>query len=151
MTAAVARDAHVALRAVRLCRRYGAGEGLVRAVDEVDLEVMAGQAVAVTGPSGCGKSTLLHLLGDLDRPSSGEVWLGGQRTDWMSERARARLRRDQIGFVFQAFHLMDELSAVENVELPALLADADQPGPGLRQGDPAAASSVLLLPAQFRY
>jgi putative ABC transport system ATP-binding protein len=85
MTASCVPDEHVALRIVRLCRHYGAGEGLVRAVDEVDLEVSAGQTVAVTGPSGCGKSTLLHLLGGLDRPSSGEVWLDGQRTDLMSD------------------------------------------------------------------
>ena len=110
------------LRSVRLSRHYGAGEGLVRAVDEVDLDVAAGETVAVTGPSGCGKSTLLHLLGGLDRPSAGEVWLDGRRVDQLSERAKARLRRDRVGFVFQAFHLMDELSAVENVELPALLA-----------------------------
>jgi putative ABC transport system ATP-binding protein len=74
------------------------------------------------GPSGCGKSTLLHLLGGLERPSGGEVVLAGSRLDQMSERALARLRRTAIGFVFQAFHLMDELTARENVELPALLA-----------------------------
>ncbi|MGH9003361.1 MAG: ABC transporter ATP-binding protein, partial [Acidimicrobiia bacterium] len=70
----------------------------------------------------CGKSTLLHLLGGLDRPSEGEVQLDGRRVDRMSERALARLRRTAVGFVFQAFHLMDELTALENVELPALLA-----------------------------
>jgi len=74
------------------------------------------------GPSGCGKSTLLHLLGGLDRPSGGQLWLAGQRLDEMSERAMAALRRDSVGFVFQAFHLMDELTAAENIELPALLA-----------------------------
>jgi putative ABC transport system ATP-binding protein len=74
------------------------------------------------GPSGCGKSTLLHLLGGLDRPSGGEVRLAGRRMDQMNEKALARLRQDAVGFVFQAFHLMDELTAVENVELPALLA-----------------------------
>jgi putative ABC transport system ATP-binding protein len=74
------------------------------------------------GPSGCGKSTLLHLLGGLERPSAGEVWLEGRRVDGLSEKALARLRRHAIGFVFQAFHLMDELTATENVELPALLA-----------------------------
>jgi ABC-type lipoprotein export system ATPase subunit len=114
--------ANIVLRAVRLSRHYGAGEALVRAVDEVDLDVAAGETVAVTGPSGCGKSTLLHLLGGLDRPSHGEVWLDGRRLDRMSERAKARQRRDQVGFVFQDFHLLDELSAVENIELPALLA-----------------------------
>ncbi|GAA3300635.1 ABC transporter ATP-binding protein [Dactylosporangium vinaceum] len=106
----------------RLSKWYGRGEGLVRAVDEVELEVPQGQSLAVTGPSGCGKSTLLHLLGGLQEPDEGEVWLAGQRIDTMSERARARLRRDSVGFVFQAFHLMDELTAVENVEMAALLA-----------------------------
>jgi putative ABC transport system ATP-binding protein len=105
-----------------LTKSFGKGEGLVRAVDEVDLEVRAAETVAVMGPSGCGKSTLLHLLGGLERPSSGEVVLAGSRLDQMSERALARLRRTAIGFVFQAFHLMDELTARENVELPALLA-----------------------------
>jgi ABC-type lipoprotein export system ATPase subunit len=112
------------LRARGLRKDYGKGEGLVRAVDEVDLDVTTGETVAVMGPSGCGKSTLLHLLGGLDRPSGGELWLAGQRLDRMGERALARLRRDRVGFVFQAFHLMDELTAVENVELPALLAGA---------------------------
>ena len=91
-------------------------------MDGVDLEVAAGETVAVMGPSGCGKSTLLYLLGGLDRPTAGEIWLDGQDMTRLSERALARLRRDAIGFVFQAFHLMDELTAVENVELPALLA-----------------------------
>ncbi|WP_199523655.1 ABC transporter ATP-binding protein [Micromonospora craterilacus] len=110
------------LRARGLTRRYGWDSGLVRAVDDVDLDVPAGQALAVMGPSGCGKSTLLHLLGGLQRPTGGQVWLAGHRIDTMSERALARLRRDTVGFVFQAFHLMDELTAVENVELAALLA-----------------------------
>jgi len=110
------------LRARGLRKEYGRGAGLVRAVDHVDLDVASGETVAVTGPSGCGKSTLLHLLGLLDRPSGGELWLAGERLDQKGERALARARRRSIGFVFQAFHLMDELSAVENVELPALLA-----------------------------
>ncbi|MFI6479202.1 ABC transporter ATP-binding protein [Nonomuraea sp. NPDC050663] len=110
------------LRARGLRREYGTGEGLVRAVDDVDLDVAAGETVAVMGPSGCGKSTLLHLLGGLDRPSGGEVWLNGGRVDGIGEKSLARLRRTDIGFVFQAFHLMEELTAVENVELPALLA-----------------------------
>jgi putative ABC transport system ATP-binding protein len=110
------------LRARGLRKHYGLGEGLVRAVDGVDLEVAPGETVAVMGPSGCGKSTLLHLLGGLDRPSAGEVWLAGRRIDPIGERALARIRRSDVGFVFQAFHLMDELTAVENVELPALLA-----------------------------
>jgi putative ABC transport system ATP-binding protein len=95
---------------------------LVRAVDGVDLAIDAGETVAVMGPSGCGKSTLLHLLGGLDRPSGGEMWLNGRRIDDIGEKALARMRRTAVGFVFQAFHLMEELTAVENVELPALLA-----------------------------
>jgi ABC-type lipoprotein export system ATPase subunit len=106
----------------RLEMEYGRGDGLVHAVAGVDLNVAAGETLAVMGPSGCGKSTLLHLLGGLERPSAGEVWLGGRRIDELSEKALARLRRHAIGFVFQAFHLMDELTALENVELPALLA-----------------------------
>lgn len=113
-----------ALRAVGLTRVYGQDESMVWAVDGVDLDVPAGQTLAVTGPSGCGKSTLLQLLGGLDRPTEGEVWLGGMRIDHLSERALARLRRRSVGFVFQAYHLMYELSAAQNVELPALLAGA---------------------------
>jgi putative ABC transport system ATP-binding protein len=110
------------VRARNLRKDYGRGEGLVRAVDGIDLDVIRGETVAVMGPSGCGKSTLLHVLGGLDRPTAGEVWLAGQRIDEMSERALAQLRRSDIGFVFQAFQLMDELTVLENVELPALLA-----------------------------
>jgi ABC-type lipoprotein export system ATPase subunit len=117
-----AQDGEAAVRVRGLVRQHGKGEGLVRAVDGVDLDVAAGETLAVMGPSGCGKSTLLYMLGGLDRPTSGEVWLSGRRIDQLSERALARMRRDSIGFVFQAFHLMDELTAVENVELPALLA-----------------------------
>jgi putative ABC transport system ATP-binding protein len=112
----------VLVHARGLRKEYGSGDGLVRALDTVDLEVGAGEALAVTGPSGCGKSTLLHLLGGLDRPSAGELSVAGQRVGQLSERALAHLRRDEIGFVFQAYHLMDELTAQENVELPALLA-----------------------------
>jgi putative ABC transport system ATP-binding protein len=115
-------SAEPVLRTRGLRREYGKGEALVRAVDGVSLDVAAGETVAVMGPSGCGKSTLLHLLGGLDRPTGGEVWLAGQSLGRLGERGLARLRRDAVGFVFQAFHLMDELTAVENVELPALLA-----------------------------
>ncbi|GIH26570.1 hypothetical protein Aph01nite_48800 [Acrocarpospora phusangensis] len=111
-----------ALRTHGLRMRYGQGTGLVNALDGVELEVARGETLAVMGPSGSGKSTLLHLLGGLERPSEGEVWLAGRRIDGLGEKALARLRRQAVGFVFQAFHLMDELTAEENVELPALLA-----------------------------
>jgi putative ABC transport system ATP-binding protein len=116
------QSGEVLVRARGLRKDYGRGPALVRAVDHVDLEVARGEAVAVRGPSGCGKSTLLHLLGGLDRPTAGELHLSGRRIDRLSERALAQLRRHELGFVFQAFHLMDELTAQENVELPALLA-----------------------------
>jgi ABC-type lipoprotein export system ATPase subunit len=115
-------EADVMVRARGLCKQYGKDAALVRAVDGVDLDVASGETLAVMGPSGCGKSTLLHLLGGLDRASAGELWLAGRRIDTMSERRMAALRRDAVGFVFQAFHLMDELTAAENVELPVLLA-----------------------------
>ena len=110
------------LHARALRKWYGTGEGLVRAVDDVELAVGAGETVAIMGPSGCGKSTLLHLLGGLDRPSGGEILLNGRRIDDLSEKDLARIRRTDISYVFQSFHLMEELTAVENVELPALLA-----------------------------
>src|SRR5580700_7205658 len=110
----------VLARALGLRKEYGSGEGLVRAVDAVDLEIARGETLSIMGPSGCGKSTLLHLLGGLDRPSAGELWVEGRRIDRLSERALAKLRRHKVGFVFQAYHLMDELTAQENVELPAL-------------------------------
>jgi putative ABC transport system ATP-binding protein len=110
------------LRTRTVRKEFGKGAALVRAVDGIDLQITAGETVAIMGPSGCGKSTLLHLLGGLERPTSGEIEVAGRRIDRLGERALARLRRDRIGFVFQAFHLVDELTAVENVEVPALLA-----------------------------
>jgi putative ABC transport system ATP-binding protein len=105
-----------------LSKRFGREESLVRAVDGVDLAVTRGETVAIMGPSGCGKSTLLHLLGGLDRPSGGELRVGEHRLDRLSERALAVMRRSLVGFVFQSFHLIDELTARENVQLPVLLA-----------------------------
>src|SRR5262249_14536838 len=126
-------DMSAVIEARGLVKAYPADGPPVRAVDGIDLEVGAGETVCVMGPSGCGKSTLLHLLGGLERPDAGEIVLGGERVDPLSEAEWARLRRRTIGFVFQAFHLVDELSAVENVELPALLV-----GVGQRQARTAA-------------
>ena len=107
-----------------LIKLYGAGPSLVRAVDGVDFAVRPDETVSVMGPSGCGKSTLLHLLGGLERATAGSMWLAGERVERLSETSWARLRRRAIGFVFQAFYLVEELTAAENVELPALLAGA---------------------------
>jgi putative ABC transport system ATP-binding protein len=123
------------VRARGLRKEYGKEASLVRAVDHVDLDVAQGETLAIMGPSGCGKSTLLHLLGGLDRPSAGELWLAGKHIDQMSERGLAALRRDCVGFVFQAFHLMDELTATENVELPLLLAGRSARTARRRAGD----------------
>lgn len=96
----------------------------IDALKGVDLTVIEGEFVAVMGPSGCGKSTLLHLLGGLDRPTRGEVYLRGERVDGLSEGRWAKLRRREVGFVFQFFNLINNLTAADNVELPALLAGA---------------------------
>jgi putative ABC transport system ATP-binding protein len=101
---------------------HGRGEAAVTALREVDLTVAPGEFVAVTGPSGCGKSTLLNLIGGLDSPTSGEIRLRGERIDQAGEARRARLRRSEIGFVFQFFNLILNLTVRDNVELPALLA-----------------------------
>jgi ABC-type lipoprotein export system ATPase subunit len=105
-----------------LRKEYGKGAGLVRAVEDVTLDVAPGESVAIVGPSGCGKSTLLYLLGGLERPSGGTLQLAGEQLEQMPESGLARLRRHALGFVFQSYHLVDELTALENVELPALLA-----------------------------
>jgi putative ABC transport system ATP-binding protein len=112
------------LSARDLHKDYGRGAALVRAVAGINLDVTQGESVAIVGPSGCGKSTLLYLLGGLERPSAGILSLAGQQLGQATEAGLAKLRRHVLGFVFQAFHLVDELTALENVELPALLAGA---------------------------
>jgi putative ABC transport system ATP-binding protein len=102
-------------------KTYGSGSGQVTALRGIDISVEHGSFVAIMGPSGSGKSTLLNILAGLDRPSAGEVWLDGQRTDRLSEAALARLRRRKVGFVFQSFNLIPTLTAGENVELPMRL------------------------------
>ena len=93
------------------------------ALNEVNIEINRGEFVAIMGPSGCGKSTVLYILGLLDNPTSGELWFLGQEVSRFSENSRTDLRNGNIGFVFQSFNLIDELTVFENVELPLLYAE----------------------------
>ncbi|MCL2803486.1 MAG: ABC transporter ATP-binding protein [Micrococcales bacterium] len=108
--------------AAGLTKVYGQGEAAVRALRGVDLDFDRGQFTAIMGPSGSGKSTLMHCMAGLDRPTSGTVRLGDQMISGMSERSLTKLRRTQIGFVFQAYNLVASLTALENITLPLELA-----------------------------
>ncbi len=102
-------------------RKFLLGDSEVRALNDVSLQVEQGEYLSVMGPSGSGKSTLLNMLGLLDRPDSGRYLLNGVDTMALDEEERARLRRDEIGFVFQSYHLINRLTARENVEMPLML------------------------------
>lgn len=108
----------IVLETRKLCKYYNTGENLVRAVDHIDLEIQQGEFVSIIGKSGSGKSTLLHLLGALDNPTSGEVWLDGKNIAEYSGEQLAVIRRRKIGFVFQAFNLIPSLNVWENIVLP---------------------------------
>lgn len=118
----------IRLSAVSRC--FTLGEQQVKALDEVDLQVDKGEYLSVMGPSGSGKSTLLNILGLLDAPDAGEYWLSGEATASLNENRRAELRSRHIGFVFQSYHLISRLTALENIELPMLLAGIE---PGERR------------------
>jgi ABC-type lipoprotein export system ATPase subunit len=117
-----------------LVKSYGEGRAAVRVLDGADLEVARGEFVAVVGRSGSGKSTLLHLLGGLDRADAGTIEVAGMRLHELDERGLTAIRRREVGFVFQAFHLLPELTGVENVLLPAQLArDGIEAAPRARE------------------
>jgi putative ABC transport system ATP-binding protein len=110
-----------ALQATDIYKTYSRGPVAVKAVRGVSVAISSGEMVAIVGPSGSGKSTLLHLLATLDRPDSGEIWIGGRKLSELDDSGRTQLRRHQIGLVFQFFNLMPLLSARENIALPLLL------------------------------
>ena len=107
-----------AIRCQRLSRFLGEGEGRVHVLKQVSLAVSRGTVTAIVGPSGCGKSTLLYLLGLLDRPEGGEIWVGGKNLAEADDETRTQVRNEHIGFVFQFHFLLPEFSALENVMLP---------------------------------
>ncbi len=109
------------LEAKGLCKSFGAGAGKVDVLKDINLSVAAGETIALVGASGAGKSTLLHILGTLDRPTSGQVLFGGEEVFRQSDNALARFRNRTIGFVFQFHHLLPEFSAIENAIMPLLI------------------------------
>src|SRR5690606_36071231 len=109
------------ISANNLTKVYGSGDTAVRALNDVSLHVEPGEFVAIMGPSGCGKSTLLHLLGGLDRPTTGSVVIDGNNLSELSDARLTELRRHKIGFIFQFFNLIPVLNAVENAALPVTL------------------------------
>ncbi|MDQ6527361.1 ABC transporter ATP-binding protein [Nocardioides sp. LHD-245] len=112
----------VAARAIDLQKRYGAGDSEVRALDGVSLDIAAREFTAIMGPSGSGKSTLMHCLAALDTPTSGDVRIGDVTLSGLRDKALTTLRREEVGFVFQAFNLVPTLTARENILLPLSLA-----------------------------
>ncbi len=126
-------DVAAAIELCGLCRVLPSGGRMLTILDGIDLTVARGESVAVIGPSGSGKSTLLGLIAGLDRPSGGSVHIHGQRIDTMSEDRLARLRRGRIGFVFQTFQLLGNLTALENVALPLELTGDRRASGGARQ------------------
>jgi putative ABC transport system ATP-binding protein len=124
-----------AARAVGVTKAYGAGDAKVMALDDVTVSVEVGRFTAIMGPSGSGKSTLLHVLAGLDRPTSGQVFVGDDDITTMSDKQLTLLRRDRIGFIFQAFNLLPTLTAAENIALPSKIAG--------RRPDPAWIQSVV--------
>jgi putative ABC transport system ATP-binding protein len=135
VTSNIPIDRSIVLKAENLSKQVSSPEGRLTIVDAVSLSIAAGETVALIGASGAGKSTLLAILAGLDLPTAGRVWLDGQELTAMDEDQRAQLRADRVGFVFQAFHLVPSLTALENVMLPLELAG---------RGDARSAASRML-------
>ncbi len=124
-----------AVRARALTKIYGAGDSRVVALDDVSVDFHSGRFTAIMGPSGSGKSTLMHCVAGLDEPTGGQLWLGDAELSGMADAALTTLRRDRVGFVFQAFNLLPTLTAWENITLPLDLAG--------RRPDPAFADAIV--------
>lgn len=112
------QNSDIILKTENLCKFYGAGDNLVKAVDHIDLQIRQGEFVSIVGKSGSGKSTLLHMLGALDNPTSGKVFLDGQDISTFKEDALSKIRRRKIGFIFQSYNLIPSLNVWENIVLP---------------------------------
>jgi putative ABC transport system ATP-binding protein len=110
------------VRLVKVSKVYETAAARITALEEMDWQIGAGAAAALMGPSGCGKTTVLNLLGGMDRPTNGEIWVNGENVAGMNERQLEAYRLSKVGFVFQFFNLIPSLSAVENLELPMLIA-----------------------------
>jgi len=134
-TAPTAPTSTPAAQAVGVSKRYGAGDAVVTALDDVTVALERGRFTAIMGPSGSGKSTLLHMLAGLDRPTSGEVYLGDTEITSLRDKRLTTLRRDRIGFIFQSFNLLPTMTAAENIVLPIRIAG--------RRPDPAWVASIV--------
>jgi putative ABC transport system ATP-binding protein len=126
MTSIESSSSNPAVRTKNVCRHYLMGGNTIRAVDGISLDIEAGEFVALLGQSGSGKSTLLNLLAGLDRPTSGSVVVHGRDLARMSSEELARYRRNDVGMVFQSFHLIPSMKVTENVELPMRFAEVDR-------------------------
>ena len=126
-------DADPLLRAISLTKKVTSPEGELTILADVGFDIGRGESAAIVGPSGAGKSTLLALLAGLDEPTTGEVWLNGHELGRLDEDGRAELRNREVGFVFQSFHLMPSLTAIENVLLPLELCGTENAGAAARE------------------
>lgn len=123
---------NIILRTDNLCKYYGTGDNLVKAVDCIDLAIKQGEFVSIVGKSGSGKSTLLHMLGALDNPTSGSVWLDGENISSFKENRLSQIRRRKIGFIFQSYNLIPSLNVWENIVLPLGLDNKELDEPFIR-------------------
>ena len=112
------QNSDIILKTEDLCKFYGAVDNLVKAVDHINLQIRQGEFLSIVGKSGSGKSTLLHMLGALENPTSGKVWINGENIASFKEDALSKVRRRKIGFIFQAYNLIPSLNLWENVVLP---------------------------------